>query len=39
MSFFEDEKQCYEFIPAFDWKPVKGNECIRYVIIFCQIEN
>ena len=36
---FEDDQQCFEFNPVFDWKPVKRNERRGYVIIFPQIEN
>ena len=39
MKSFEDDQQCFEFNPVFDWKPVKRNECRSYAIIFPQIEN
>ena len=34
MKSFEDDQQCFEFNPVFDWKPVKRNECRSYAIIF-----
>ena len=39
MKSYEDDQQCFEFDPVFDWKPVKRNECRSYAIIFSQIEN
>ena len=41
MKSFEDDQQCFEFNPVFDWKPVKvkGNERSSYAIIFPPIEN
>ena len=33
MKSFEDDQQCFEFNPVFDWKPVKRNECRSYAII------
>ena len=39
MKSFEDDQQCFEFNPVFDWKPEKRYECGSYAIIFPQIEN
>ena len=39
MKSFEDDEQCFESNPAFDWKPVKRNEYRNYAIIFPQIEH
>ena len=34
MKSFEDDQQCFEFNPVFDWKPVERNERKDYAIIF-----
>ena len=39
MKSFEDDQQCFEIKPLFDWKPVKRNECRSYAPIFPQIEK